>query len=136
MPSIIRWFTKGKWSHVIIGVDGVFYEAIGGRFFGANGCLMSPNVFSQHQGRYNPVQHETIIINVNPNKRKELLKFLDEQVGKRYDYLGFLSFAFRWVKGKASVFYCSELALKVYGIIKDEEYKQKYTPEEFYELIK
>jgi hypothetical protein len=136
IPSLIRWFSKGKWSHVIIGVDGVFYEAIGGRIMGVNGCVMSPKVFSQHQGKYEPIEYETIIIDNEPYQRKEVLKFLDNQVGRRYDYLGFLSFGFRFLQGKANSYYCSELALKAYGIIKGVEYKQQYTPDELYELVK
>jgi hypothetical protein len=134
IPWLIRWFSQGKWSHVIIGVDGYYFEAIGGRLFGVNGCVMAPSKFSYHQGKFKPTDSTTLIIESNGTE-PEVAEFLISEVGRQYDYLGFLSFAFRWVSGKSKAYYCSELALKAFGIAQGVDYQQKYTPDELYELV-
>lgn len=62
--------------------------------------------------------------------------FLEEQVGKGYDYLGVLSFVWRFFSDRIGRWYCSEMSTvslaKGRGV---EEYSQKQTPESFYQLV-
>ncbi len=134
IPTLIRWFSKGKWSHVIVEVNGNHYEAIGGRVMGINGVVAGPSPFSYHRGLYTVGEHKVVEVETKWIKQTE--DFLKSQVGANYDILGFLSFGLRWIQGKAAAYYCSELGLKAYEIAVNKKYDQQYTPQELFELVK
>lgn len=136
LPRLIQWFQGGKYNHVIIGVDGVYFEAIGGRPFGVNGVVMSPDKFSYHKGKYQVDDHETIYLGSTNVATDLVYTYLASKVGSGYDIKNFISYALRWLKGDAAKYTCVELALSAYEIAKGKEFELKYTVQEFYELIK
>jgi hypothetical protein len=67
----------------------------------------------------------------------EAMKFAFEQIGKKYDWLGILSFIWNFVPEKIGAWYCSELAMvllmKFLGIT---NYSQKQSPQTLLELCR
>lgn len=141
IPKLIQYYT-GYWNHVSIELDGVVYEALGGRLLGTNGVVMSPNKLSYHSGKNAPNEVVTIKIpmglrqRIDPEITKTTLKFfLEQRVGRKYDLRGVFGFIFRWVRGKESNYYCSELAIEAIEIWKGKKYNLDYSPTAIYELV-
>lgn len=63
---------------------------------------------------------------------KELVQWLDRQVGKGYDFLGILSFIWILIPQKVGKWYCSEMnTVALYKfIVQAKEYIQKKNPRE------
>lgn len=129
LSRAIRACSDGKYSHVSIFLDGYIYEAHikqGVRKYkstwdGANDII------------------ESIYIKITKEQKKRLKKFLEAQVGKKYDLLGVLSFIWFFLRPKKGQWFCSEYAMvafmKILGI-KSGNYDQKQSPYGFYLILK
>jgi len=116
-----------KYSHVSIEVGGYVYEAVIFDKYSRRGVIKTPVEF---------YERDTIVKSVSLElNEREVINFLNEQVGKGYDFMGVLSFVWRVLPNRMGYWYCSELATvslaKGKGIT---EYSQKQTPEDFYYL--
>lgn len=142
IARLIKYFSKGEFSHVAIEINGNTYQALGGRIFGTNGVVMSPYKASYHRGS-NKAEITTVDASflcedwdiLHP-VNKELVAYLNERVGLKYDVKGVLSFIFRFVRGKEHSFYCSELAIRSIEIWTGKKYDLKYSPTAIFELVK
>lgn len=116
---LIRIFTKSEFNHVSVTVDGYTYEA------------------DILQGVWVVPKEKNIGIIKSVEIKKvndcEVIYFINEQLGKKYDLLGVLSFIWRFLPNRIGRWYCSELAMvslcKGLGV---EEFNQKVTPKDFY----
>lgn len=119
---VIRLYSK--YSHVSIVAGGYVYEALV-----KGGVIKTP---------VKEWCNDDVVRSVNLDNlsESEVIKFLDEQVGKDYDIVGVLSFLWRFLPAKIGAWYCSELAMvslvKGLGI---KEFDQKQTPEDFYYVM-
>jgi len=110
-----------KYSHVSIEAGDYVYEA-----------LVKGGVVKTHKLGW---KSETVFktVSLDNLSENEVIKFLDAQVGKKYDILGVLSFIWRFLPNRIGAWYCSELAMvslvKGLGV---KEFNQKETPEGFY----
>lgn len=136
LPSLIRYFGGGEFNHVSVEVGMYTYEAIGGKILGANGVLMSPSHLTQHKGRYEPDEVVTVEVELTQGQMFEVAAYLRDQVGKKYGTAEVFGFVFRWIRGRASTFYCSELAIRAFEIALNRKYELRYSPSEVYELVK
>lgn len=128
LGRLIQGWSRSEWNHVSIEVKGLVYEAIGGRLFGSNGILMSPDPMSYHRKFKDKTIIDTIELEIPYQKEIEIRDFLNSQVGSAYDTRGTLSFVFRWMKGREHLYYCSELAMKCIGLVQSVEFPSEYTP--------
>lgn len=132
LPKLLRYFGGGDFNHVSIEVDGWIYEAIGGRFSGNNGVMVSPSKRSQHRGIYSPNLLVSVVLDLGDES--ELIDFLNLKVGQKYDYLDLFTFVFRWMKGNENKYYCSELAKKSIEIVTGKKLKLNYSPSAIYDI--
>jgi len=129
LSRAIRACSDGKFSHVSIWVDGYIYEAHikeGVRKYKANWSDADDIV-------------ESIYIEFSKEDEKRVKKFLNAQVGKKYDLFGVLSFIWFFLRPKDGQWFCSEYAMVSYMkllTIKSCNYDQKQSPFGFYLMIK
>lgn len=127
ISRIIRLYSK--YSHVSIEFMGHVYEAVMLDNKGRRGVIKTPVELWDNRS---VVESETVAISY-----PEIVHdWLEKQLGKDYDYLGVLSFVWRFLPHNIGAWFCSELAMvslaKAKGILK---YNQKQTPEDFYHVI-
>lgn len=126
ISRLIRLISNGNYNHVSIRCGKYVYEAhIKG---GVKKTLYSKWDKSSVK--------ETIF--VKSSRVKSVEKWLNKQVGKKYDLLGILSFLFVITKPRKGYWYCSELAMVTYSKLKghsgDVE-NQKVSPYLFYKIL-
>lgn len=104
VSKLIKWRTNGIYSHVSVELDGVVYEAWVGS--GASGVVKSTNTLYYHTPK---TEYDTIEVAIqNWNVWKT---FLENQVGKKYDYMAIISFVKNRIKADENKWFCSELAM-------------------------
>lgn len=110
-----------KYSHVSIKVQGYVYEAVMGR-----GVIKTP----ESEWSNDTVVRVEIFEGLDENL---IIKFLEAQLDKDYDYFGVISFMWRIFPTRVGYWYCSELAMVslMKGLGK-EEYDQRQSPVNFY----
>jgi hypothetical protein len=128
IAKAIRLYSE--YSHVSIEFMGYVYEAVMlDEDTGRRGVIKTPVELFDGS---NIVKGERIDV-LYP---REVHAFLEAQVGKSYDYLGVLSFLWRFLPHNIGAWFCSELATvslaKARGV---EVYNQKQTPEDFYKTL-
>jgi hypothetical protein len=121
--KLIRITSGGKYNHVSIWVRGYLYEA-----------SMKYGVTKVRCDRDYRSSNWLHVWDLNEDK---VVEFLDAQVGKRYDWLGVISFIWIFVQQGVEKWFCSELAMVALmkGLGK-EEYNQRQSPIDFYYLLK
>lgn len=99
---LIRFITQGKFNHVSIRIGKYVYEADMGK-----GVIKT---------LYSKWDNSSVVecITVKTKHEKKVVKFLNEQVGKKYDITGVLSFLLIFSKPKVGMWYCSELGFGAY----------------------
>lgn len=111
MSTLIKWQTRGDYSHAAIQLeDGRIYESWQGF---KNGGVRLANIGDGEGIDY-------FSLEVTYSQYNELVKYLDNQLGKKYDYTGVLRFLSRRKAKEDDKFFCSELvfdALKHVGIL-------------------
>ena len=132
----IEHVTGGEFSHVSIELFGKVYEAIGGRLYGTNGVVMSTDKEAYHKGRYKSTRIETVEVEADYNKAKDLEKELElNRVGDEYDYSGVVSFFIRFIPGKEDKNYCSELGVFCFKYIGGVVSQERVSPVALYDII-
>lgn len=97
---LIRLFTFSNWNHVAIEVGGNVYEALA-----TKGVIKTP---AHRYGTWDEMK--TVEVDV-PNRTKAIV-FLDQQVGKKYDWLALIALPFRTTWQSPHKWFCSELGAK------------------------
>lgn len=117
----IRFITRGSVNHVSVEIQNTIFEAD-----------MKKGVIC-HKVKKNIV--ESITFDVGNDK--EVYKWLKQQVGKKYDWLGVFSFLWILLPDRIGSWYCSEVStvamMKYLGIT---EYNQKQSPQDLLLLAK
>jgi uncharacterized protein YycO len=125
----IRWFTGSKFSHVAPCVNGTIYNAF------PDGVSVA----------FDTASAQTIItIDVTEERREELYSWLNEQVGKSYDWVAvFLIIIAHWLPSwltlndrRQGKWWCSHLSAVAAGVTgQTEGLSSPITPQELYDLI-
>lgn len=119
----IKFFSRGQYTHVSIGVNGYIYEAREGK-----GVIRRKADTDLKSVNY---------VHFFDLDEKAVEEFLKKQLGKGYDWLGVLSFVWRFIRQGRNVWYCSELALVALAKGKGvKEYNQRQSPTDFYYITK
>ena len=108
--DVVKWHTHSGWTHSALCVDvtGTLIEAT------------HPRVREYHINKYIESGCSYAVLRLNNKLNNEDidelkgLEFLVSQIGKPYDYLGFLSFFVNQKIGNKSYFFCSELIYEFY----------------------
>lgn len=96
--ALIRWQTRSHYAHAAIQVDDMLYEAL--PFKGVIRRFL----------RSDDNKADTFFLDLNGGFLASRVKtFLDEQVGKKYDFLGVLRFLTREKERRHNRYFCSEL---------------------------
>jgi hypothetical protein len=121
--KLIRFTSGGKYNHVSIGINGYIYQA-----------KMDYGVTKVRCDRdYNAVDW----LHVWDIDVQRVSEFLDAQVGKKYDWLGVISFLWVFIQQGRERWFCSELAtVSLMKGLGKEEYNQRQSPIDFYYLLK
>ena len=122
--KLIRWWTKGKYSHTEIIIDGYQYSAVEG--IGVR----------KESHRYN--EDEWDYLDVYGLNIDDVLEFFEMTSGHKYDKIGILGFVVPF-KDRSSEWFCSEWcsnALKISGFRKmwDKE-PNKISPNRLYRIV-
>lgn len=99
----ICWWTSAPVSHVAIEIDGYVYEAL------AQGFIRRGKTQWMLDNRADPSKHiETFDLYVpHPDKARA---WLDNRIGDKYDYPGFIAYLIPSIKELPANLYCSEAA--------------------------
>ena len=112
---LIRWQTWGKYAHVAIEMDDVLYEAYEGPF--PKGSVTATDLSDEWpSNRQKPSLTLIPEEELTSTELTSMKNFLEEAVGKKYDYWSILSFLSRgkersWTTDK---YFCSELVCSVF----------------------
>ena len=100
ISALIRWQTWGRYSHVAIEIGGWVYEAVPRR-----GVRKTP------AAKYNWVNVDVFTTDFGDRFDIPIREFLEDKLGRSYDYLGVLRFIPRWkeVHSQSKRYFCSEL---------------------------
>lgn len=124
LGKMIRLVSNGYYNHVSIGVNGYIYEA--NPRTGVTKKIADNN--------YTGTMSWTHLFNLD---NEEVIFFLECQIGKKYDYIGVLSFIWVFLKPRMGFWFCSELAtVALMKGLKETQYNQKQSPQDFYYLLK
>ena len=127
ISKLIMLFSNGKFSHISIIIDGLMYEASMNK-----GVIMS---LYTGDGGY---ETETREVKITDKNKAEVVKFLESQIGKKYDYRGIYAFLMPLAKPKMGSWYCSELAMVSLGkaLGKPDIYEEQLvSPQEFWNIL-
>lgn len=127
ISTLIRFFSAGSYSHASIRVGDVVYEAQYGKGVRKVAASLFPTTNVK----------ATLDFMADDAQMVSVTQFLEDQVGKRYDYLGILSFLWMFVRQKEGKWFCSELATVSLMKLLDVptgHYNQRQSPFDFYQL--
>lgn len=118
---LIRTWTNSKYSHLELVIDGICYSS-------------SP--------RDNGVRRKVIpldsgnwdILEISDDYlvKQKALEFFDEHKGAKYDTLGAVKIAIRFLPNRKEKFFCSEFCADALGL----KQPRKFTPESLYQYFK
>lgn len=97
--KLIRWYTKSKYSHCEIVIDGIAYTA----------DAWAGEVVVRPVATFNPDNWDVVDIAAPVD-----VGWLNQQLGKKYDWLGIFGFLL-WNTEDPSRWYCSELCAAALG---------------------
>ena len=125
----IRFFSRGKVNHTSIDVGGLIYEA-----HWLEGVRRVP---VDNWDRKETVV-ETQEIKMTDERYEEVIKWLEKQVGKPYDYMGIKSFLFKAIPQGRNAWFCSEYAYVALAKILGKKFhppSQRVSPQEFRDIL-
>lgn len=130
ISTLIRWFSRGRYNHVSIQLGDFTYEAIEGK-----------GVIKTLTKKWNAdTVVESVVLTISDKAEQDLFKFLEEQVGKKYDYRGVLSFLWGFTRPKEGAWFCSELAMitfvKTKGLRASDFEGERVSPHLFAGILK
>lgn len=110
MSALIRWQTRGKFSHVgILFEDGVFFESWTGS---AKHLWRNGGVTSQMNYQI-PKDAAVATVEVPDDAYAAMQRFALQQRQKRYDYRSVIRFLTRAKPEQDNKFFCSELVVEI-----------------------
>lgn len=126
LEYLISWFTFGPYCHVCIIND-------------KNECYSCDKNYGVF--KYNFVKPELFdYIELQSSKEKEILNFLENELGCKYDVLGVVRFIIPFIKESKDKWFCSEImaqALSFDDKLKDfKNSPHKYSPNGVYRKLK
>lgn len=128
LSKLIRLFSGGFFNHCSIQIGDYIYEA-----HIDTGVRKVARIDWEDETVYTFYEYD-----LWPKREKYVQDWIEKQCWKWYDTLWVLSFIWRWLPQANGKFYCSELAfiafMKLHKIEK-WNYKQKKSPQDFYELL-
>jgi hypothetical protein len=112
ISRLIKWQTRGEYSHAALIVDGVLYEAK--EFKG----VLKRKAYDDED----KITYDDFLVSIEKEKKAPLVEFLEKQLSKKYDYISVLRFITRSQETRKSAgkWFCSEIifaALKKVGIV-------------------
>lgn len=107
ISKLIRWQTRALWSHAAVMLGGTVYEAREWR-----GVQSMPS----KDWRHGDIT-QTFVVKVTDEQFAAMHGFLEEQVGKRYDYGSVLRFLSRRQESRrgSGKWFCSELVFAAFA---------------------
>lgn len=111
MSALIRWQTRGKFSHVgVLFDDGVFFEAWCGS---GKGLWTDGGVIKKTNWRADP---DVVVVPIPLDELGAAAArlYAESQVGKRYDFRSAARFLTRIKPRSNDKFFCSELAMNIF----------------------
>lgn len=125
LAQLLRMMLMSKYNHVAIEVNGVVYESL----WGSGVTRKAPSRF--HAGWKSVVTVETSVVNAS-----RVYRFLDNQLGKPYDWRAICAMPFRGSWQKRNAWFCSELAYEAFlvggGFIPDRLPAHRVTPRDLW----
>lgn len=122
---ILRLFLMSKWNHVAIQIGNTVYESVSG----AGVVKHQPAEFAKAWDKVSSVE-------VYVPSQLSVLRFLNDQLGKPYDWKAILAFPFRGSWQDRSGWFCSELVyegLRVGGgLVSDRLPANRVTPRDLW----
>ena len=133
LARLIRWATRGKWSHISVTIDGATWEAIGGRI---NRVVVSHKIDTYHTRKYAPDEIETKYLECTEAEKQAVKYYLISIEGQRYDVGGVLAYLWPGFKFSDKKHFCSEIGSRVVEILTGKKMSDKLvTPSELYDVI-
>lgn len=124
--EVIRWWTKSRYSHVELILDGLLFSA----------DAWENRV--RFTNSYNPLNWEIIDLGGLTDKQfSDISNFCNSQLGKKYDWLGVFGFVFPFIKQNSKKWFCSEICgagLKLVGKVPVTTKTSKLPPQGLYDL--
>jgi len=122
---ILRLFLMSKWNHVAIQVGDNVYEAVSW-----GGVIRRP------YRKFAAAWRRVSSVDIDVAESFPLIKFLDWQVGKPYDWKAILAFPFRGSWQSREAWFCSELVYEALmvggGILPDRLPSNRVTPRDLW----
>lgn len=100
---LVSWWTRGKYSHVEIVIDGIWYSSSG-----MDGGVRAKKI-DFDSSKWDIVHVEC--------DHAQVVRWFERNESKKYDYLGLFGFIFRVVEGDKDKYFCSEAVAASLGII-------------------
>lgn len=127
---LIRVFSP-KYNHISIRVNTFVYEAHAGKG-------VTKTQIKKWKGAKSVIAERRF--DTSKSCEARVKRFLEKQVGKRYDMAGVFSFVWRFTQPKIGYWFCSELAMaslyKMLGIGSNVDgYNQKVSPSQFWKIL-
>ncbi len=126
ISKLIKWRTRGKYSHVAVEIGDKVIEAWNGkvRLTTDKMKLHTPNT---------PIT--TICLEVSDTLGRGWESFLLDQVGKKYDFWAIMSFIGTGSRQNSKRWFCSELANTFFDYMFCEETKELISPQRLFERV-
>jgi uncharacterized protein YycO len=125
---LIRLFSFGRFNHVSIRLGNYVYEATTTR-----GVIRT--LYTKWDGRTMVFSKK---IELTTEEYQRAFIWLNKQLGKKYDFIGILSFIFFFLPPHKGYFYCSEYAICALAKAKDRTesiQNQKVSPQLFFDIL-
>lgn len=128
--SLIQWWTKSKFFHVAIELDGFWYTAL------PLGGVQKLSEIDEEEFQIIQMKHRKL----HPEQHNVMMNYINGQIGLDYDWKGIMFsqvFKFGWNSG--SKWFCSEYITKILQLMYvDEvfdEMPNKVSPAKLYHLL-
>lgn len=126
----IQWYTKSEYFHVEVIIDNKWISS--GPSYGG--------VYIHDLEPLDEYTYEYIEIDIDGRKSRNVMRFIERQIGTKYDWAGIvLSQFFHTNADDKNKWFCSELVaeiLKLYGELPEESKTNSYSPEDIYQAFK
>lgn len=131
ISKIIKWRTRGIYSHVAIEIDNNVYEA-----WEKYGVVKASSTLENHTHK-TPI--DTIEINTKEIVAQNFKLFLEAQINKKYDWRAIISFIGSKNIQDKNRWFCSELANMFFVFEQKQQIKthsELISPQRFFERLK